>query len=145
MRKLLNEELQRLSIDEFKSTKKAPLVLVLDNVRSMNNIGSIFRSADAFLVESIILCGITAIPPHKDIHKTALGSTESVNWEYYEDTQIAIDVLKKKGYKIVAIEQTENSIMLSDISIDLHNCSIVLFLLRCKSNRFSWNISNNSL
>ncbi len=116
MRKLLNEELNRLSIEEFKLSKKLPLVLVLDNVRSMNNVGSVFRSADAFLVESIILCGITATPPHKGIHKTALGATDSVDWEYYEDTEIAINILKGKGYKIGAVEQTEDSIMLNTIS-----------------------------
>ncbi len=118
MRKLLNEELSRISLEEFKTVDKIPLVLVLDNVRSMNNIGSIFRSADAFLIESIKLCGITATPPHKDIHKTALGATESVNWEYFKETKEAIKNLKDKEYTIVAVEQTEGSIMLNDVSVN---------------------------
>ncbi len=117
MRKLLNEELNRLSLDEFKAAKKLPLVLVLDNIRSRNNIGSIFRTSDAFLVEFIALCGITAIPPHKDIHKTALGATESVRWEYYNKTETAIENLKEKGYKICAVEQTDESMMLDEIAI----------------------------
>jgi len=117
MRKLLNEELPRISLEEFKTIDKIPMVLVLDNVRSMNNIGSIFRSADAFLVESISLCGITATPPHKDIHKTALGATESVNWEYFKETKEAINNLKGKGYTIVAVEQTVGSIMLNEVSV----------------------------
>ena len=114
MRKLRNEELDRLSVDEFKKAGKIPLVLVLDNVRSMHNTGSVFRSADAFLVSKLILCGITAVPPHKDIHKTALGATESVEWQYYKDTLDAVNELKGKGYRVVAIEQTEGSISLSE-------------------------------
>lgn len=114
MRKLLNEELNRLEVDEFKKAAKIPLVIVLDNIRSMNNIGAIFRTSDAFLVEAIFLCGITATPPHKDIHKTALGATESVNWKYYEKTEDAISFLRSKGYQILGIEQTENSVMLQD-------------------------------
>ncbi|HLT33754.1 MAG TPA: TrmH family RNA methyltransferase, partial [Aquaticitalea sp.] len=86
MRKLKNSELDRLSVEEFKKTKKTPLIVVLDNIRSLNNIGSVFRTSDAFLIEKIYLCGITATPPHKDIHKTALGSTETVDWEYVENT-----------------------------------------------------------
>ncbi|MBN2522387.1 MAG: RNA methyltransferase [Bacteroidales bacterium] len=117
MRKLLNEELNRLSLNEYKTAKKLPLVLVLDNVRSRNNIGSIFRTSDAFLVESIALCGITAMPPHKDIHKTALGATESVHWEYFKKTETVIERLREKGYKIYAVEQTEESIMLDRIAI----------------------------
>jgi tRNA G18 (ribose-2'-O)-methylase SpoU len=127
MRKLLNEELPRISVEKFKKTKKIPLVLVLDNVRSMNNIGSIFRSADAFLIESIVLCGITATPPHKDIHKTALGATESVDWKYFEDTKTAIDDLKRKGYKICAVEQTEESFMLNDISFEENEKLALIF------------------
>ncbi len=91
MRKLKNSELDRLSIDEFKKHEKTPLIIVLDNIRSLNNIGSVFRTSDAFLIEKIYLCGITAKPPHKDIHKTALGSTETVDWEYVENT---MDVIK---------------------------------------------------
>ena len=114
MRKLRNEELNRLSIEEFKAKRKTPLAVVLDNVRSMHNVGSIFRSSDAFLVDKIYLCGITAVPPHIDIHKTALGSTDSVEWEYYEDTLEAINDLKNMGYILIGIEQTEESVMLYD-------------------------------
>ena len=114
MRKLRNDELDRLNVEEFKKHKKIPLAIVLDNVRSMHNVGSIFRSSDAFLVEKIFLCGITAKPPHKDIHKTALGSTESVAWEFFEETKQVINELKNKGYTLMAIEQAENSIMLQD-------------------------------
>ncbi len=108
MRKLKNNELDRLNIDQFKSTSKTPLVLVLDNIRSLNNIGSVFRTADAFLIEKIYLCGITAIPPHKDIHKTALGATDSVAWEYKKNT---VDLIKElqKDYLCLAVEQTENA------------------------------------
>lgn len=114
MRKLLNEELDRLEVDEFKKAAKVPLVIVLDNIRSMNNIGSVFRTADAFLIEAILLCGITASPPHKDIHKTALGATDSVEWKYFEKTLDAINFLRSEGYQILGIEQTEDSIQLQD-------------------------------
>jgi tRNA G18 (ribose-2'-O)-methylase SpoU len=112
-RKLLNSELDRLSPDQFKEAEKTPVVLVLDNVRSLNNIGSVFRTADAFLIEKIYLCGITATPPHKDIHKTALGATESVDWEYRKDTKELIEELKSQ-YLCLAIEQTENASMLQE-------------------------------
>jgi len=108
MRKLKNSELDRLDIDQFKSASKTPLVLVLDNIRSLNNIGSVFRTADAFLIEKIYLCGITAIPPHKDIHKTALGATESVAWEYKKSTVDLIAELQK-DHLCLAVEQTENA------------------------------------
>ncbi|MFO7657891.1 MAG: RNA methyltransferase [Bacteroidales bacterium] len=114
MRKLKNEELNRLRVDEFRSVSKHQLVIVLDNVRSLNNIGSVFRTADAFLIEGICLCGITATPPNKEIHKTALGATESVDWTYFENTLDAVKSLKEKGFKIVAVEQTTKSIMLQD-------------------------------
>jgi tRNA G18 (ribose-2'-O)-methylase SpoU len=114
MRKLKNSELDRLSIDDFKSSKKTPLIVVLDNIRSLNNIGSVFRTCDAFLVEKIYLCGITAKPPHKDIHKTALGSTDSVAWEYVETTMDVIDKLKANNVKICSIEQAENATLLND-------------------------------
>ena len=114
-RKLLNSELDRLSVDQFKEVDKTPLILVLDNVRSLNNIGSVFRTADAFLIKKIYLCGITATPPHKDIHKTALGATESVDWEYCKDTVVLIEELKKE-YHCLAIEQTENATQLNDFS-----------------------------
>lgn len=114
MRKLKNSELTRLSVDEFKETQKTPLIIVLDNIRSLNNIGSVFRTSDAFLIEKIYLCGITAKPPHKDIHKTALGSTDTVAWEYAESTLDVIEKLKKSQVVICAIEQAENAIMLND-------------------------------
>lgn len=118
MRKLLNEELQRLDIHAFKSAGKIPVVLVLDNVRSMHNIGSVFRTSDAFRIESIFLCGITAVPPNKEIHKTALGATDSVDWRYYEDTVLAIAELRKARYTLIAIEQTDKSIFLEDFQVE---------------------------
>jgi 23S rRNA (guanosine2251-2'-O)-methyltransferase len=117
MRKLANKELNRLSIPGFKKAEKIPVVVVLDNVRSLNNIGSVFRTADAFLVDRILLCGITATPPHKDIHKTALGATESVDWVYYPETAKAIEDLKHENYHIMAVEQTEQSISLDRFRI----------------------------
>ncbi len=118
MRKLKNNELGRLSIDDFKSTKKTPIIIVLDNIRSLNNIGSVFRTSDAFLIEKIYLCGITATPPHKDIHKTALGSTDTVAWEYAEDTIELIEKLKVDGVKICAIEQVESATMLNNFEVE---------------------------
>lgn len=117
MRKLKNSELDRLNVDEFKAVTKTPLIVILDNIRSLNNIGSVFRTSDAFLIEKIYLCGITAQPPHKDIHKTALGATESVEWEYVEDTLKLIERLKNSKIKIISIEQAENSTMLQDFKI----------------------------
>ncbi|MBT8267217.1 MAG: RNA methyltransferase [Bacteroidia bacterium] len=114
MRKLKNSELKRLSPSEFKSAQKTPIIVILDNIRSLNNIGSVFRTCDAFLIEKIYLCGITATPPHKDIHKTALGSTDSVQWEYVKDTIDLVEKLKKDGIKILSIEQAEGSVMLHD-------------------------------
>lgn len=108
------EELERLSVEEFKEIKKSPIVLVLDNVRSLNNVGSAFRTADAFRIEKIYLCGITGTPPHRDIQKTALGATESVEWEYCLNTLEAVDKLKNAGYQISALEQVDNSKMLND-------------------------------
>ncbi len=116
MRKLKNNELDRLSVEDFKSVKKTPLIIVLDNIRSLNNIGSVFRTSDAFLVEKIYLCGISATPPHKDIHKTALGSTETVDWEYVENTLKLVEKLKAENVKICSIEQAENATMLHDFS-----------------------------
>lgn len=115
-RKLKMDELNRASVDEFKQQSKLPVAVVLDNVRSMHNIGSIFRTADGFAVELICLCGITAQPPHREIEKTALGATQSVNWLYFEDTASAVDQLRKQGYRIIAIEQAENSISLNDFT-----------------------------
>ena len=116
MRKLKNNELGRISIEEFKETKKTPIIVVLDNIRSLNNIGSVFRSSDAFLIEKIYLCGITATPPNKEIHKTALGSTDSVAWEHVEDTVALVAKLQADNVKVLAIEQAENSTMLNDFS-----------------------------
>jgi len=118
MRKLQNNELNRKTISNFKEAKKSPIIVVLDNIRSLNNIGSVFRTSDAFLVNSIYLCGITAQPPHKDIHKTALGATESVDWEYFNTTKEAILKLKKNNYKIISIEQAENSTKLQDFKVN---------------------------
>ena len=115
-RKLKNSELNRVSTTAFKTTEKTPIIIILDNIRSLNNIGSVFRTADAFLIEKIYLCGITAQPPHKDIHKTALGSTETVDWEYAENTMEVIETLQHQGVKIASIEQAENAIMLNDFS-----------------------------
>lgn len=118
MRKLKNSELNRLSVDAFKNAKKTPIIIILDNIRSLNNIGSVFRTSDAFLVEKIYLCGITATPPHKDIHKTALGSTDTVNWEYAENTIDLVKKLKDDHVKICSIEQAENATMLNDFVIE---------------------------
>jgi tRNA G18 (ribose-2'-O)-methylase SpoU len=112
MRKLKIAELKRLTQAEFKQARKIPLIVVLDNVRSLHNVGSVFRTSDAFLVESVYLCGITATPPHAEIHKTALGAEDSVAWKYFEKTSDAIDELKRQNYHIAAVEQAENSISL---------------------------------
>ena len=116
MKKLQNKELGRISITEFKNAEKTPLIVILDNIRSLSNIGSVFRTSDAFLIEKIYLCGITATPPHKEIHKTALGATESVVWEYVEDTLTLVQQLKALNIQILAIEQVTNSTMLHDFT-----------------------------
>ena len=113
MRKLKNNELGRITVDAFKAIEKTPLIVVLDNIRSLNNIGSVFRTSDAFLIEKIYLCGICATPPNKDIHKTALGATESVAWEYVADTLTLVEKLKNENIKVLAIEQVENSTKLN--------------------------------
>ena len=113
MRKLKNNELGRITVEEFKVVEKTPLIVVLDNIRSLNNIGSVFRTSDAFLIEKVYLCGICATPPNKDIHKTALGATESVAWEYVEDTLTLVEKLKAENVKVLAIEQAENSTKLN--------------------------------
>jgi tRNA G18 (ribose-2'-O)-methylase SpoU len=115
MRKLKNSELERLEISEFKTAKKSPIIIVLDNIRSLNNIGSVFRTSDAFLIEKIYLCGITAQPPHNDIRKTALGSTETVDWEYIQNTIDLVEKLKAEGIKVISIEQAENATLLNDL------------------------------
>ncbi|HZM13282.1 MAG TPA: RNA methyltransferase [Bacteroidales bacterium] len=112
MRKLSNSELNRKSVDDFRASPKSPFILVLDNVRSMNNVGSLFRTADAFIIEAVWLCGITATPPHREIQKTALGATESVAWRYFSTTVEAVKELKAKGYVIVSVEQAEGAVSL---------------------------------
>jgi len=114
MRKLTMAELGRKSVHQFREADKTPVVLVLDNIRSMHNVGSVFRTADAFLLQGIILCGYTPVPPHRDIHKTALGATETVTWEYSETTLEAVQRLQADGFTVMAIEQAEKSIMLDD-------------------------------
>ncbi|AFR35459.1 RNA methyltransferase [Riemerella anatipestifer] len=116
-KKLKLEELGRIDIETFKKTSKTPLVVVLDNIRSMHNVGALFRTADAFLIEKIVLCGITPQPPHREIHKAALGATESVDWVYQKDISEAIKELKTQGYNIIGVEQTTDSISLSDFEI----------------------------
>lgn len=116
MRKISNDELNRLSVDEFKTTKKFPIAVVLDNVRSMHNVGAAFRTADAFAVQKLLLCGITGTPPHREIHKTALGATDTVEWAYFKETKEAIESLKADGYRILVVEQTDQKILLQDFS-----------------------------
>lgn len=118
MKKLLNSELKRLSVAEFKTAPKYPFVVVLDNVRSLHNIGSVFRTCDAFLAEAVFLCGITATPPHREMNKTALGATESVEWKYFDSTTEAVRLLKDKGYRMIAIEQTEQNTSLEQYAIN---------------------------
>lgn len=127
MRKLANSELQRLEIEEFKKATKTPLIVILDNIRSLNNIGSVFRTCDAFLIEKIFLCGITATPPNKEIHKTALGATESVDWEYVKSTISVVERLKSEGIRVISVEQTEKSIMLNDFQPNLATKYAVIF------------------
>lgn len=127
MRKLKNAELNRKSVDEFKTVKKIPVTIVLDNVRSANNIGSVFRTSDAFLIEQIYLCGITATPPNKEIHKTAIGATDSVEWKYFTTTMEAIQVLKNSEYIIISIEQVENGIKLQDFTPDKNQKYAIVF------------------
>ena len=116
MRKLENSELERLSVEGFKAVEKSPLIVVLDNIRSLNNIGSVFRTSDAFRIEKIYLCGITATPPHKDIQKTALGSTASVDWEYTANTLDLVESLQTDGIQVLSIEQAEDATMLNEFT-----------------------------
>lgn len=118
MRKLKNSELNRLTIENFKKAPKTPVIIVLDNIRSFNNVGSAFRTADAFRIESVYLCGITARPPHREIHKTALGATESVDWKYFKDTADAIKELKEQGFVVAGVEQVDTSIDLQKFNPD---------------------------
>ncbi|MBI5009400.1 MAG: RNA methyltransferase [Bacteroidia bacterium] len=118
MRKLLNSELDRKTVEQFRASQKIPFIIVLDNVRSQSNVGSVFRTADAFLVEAVYLCGITAQPPHREIQKTALGATESVDWKYFSSTDEAVAELKKCGYCLLAVEQAEGAAELQDVIIE---------------------------
>ena len=127
MRKLKLDELNRASVSEFKEQDKLPIVVVLDNVRSMHNVGSIFRTCDGFAVEQVCLCGITSQPPHREIEKTALGATQSINWTYYADPVQAVEQLRKDGYTIIAIEQAEDSIMLNDFEADKNKKYALVF------------------
>ena len=127
MRKLKNSELERLAVKEFKRAKKTPLIVILDNIRSLNNIGSVFRTSDAFLIEKIYLCGITAKPPHKDIHKTALGATDSVEWEHVEDTIELVKKLQAEGILVASIEQAENSVQLQNFTPSKNKKLAIIF------------------
>lgn len=127
MRKLANEELNRISKDEFKESEKTPIIVILDDIRSLHNIGSVFRTSDAFLLEKIYLCGITATPPNKEIHKTALGATDTVAWEYAKDVLEVIQKLKDEDVKIFSVEQTENSIMLNDFQVETNERYALIF------------------
>ncbi len=126
-RKLRNEELDRLSLKEFRGANKLPVKIVLDNVRSQHNIGSVFRTADAFRLEGIILCGITATPPHREMHKTALGATESVQWEYRKETREAVQELKQQGFRIIAAEQTSSSDSLEEMKLSTTSRYAIIF------------------
>jgi 23S rRNA (guanosine2251-2'-O)-methyltransferase len=121
------QELQRKSVVEFKAAVKLPIVIVLDNVRSMNNVGSIFRTADAFLVESIYLCGHTPTPPHRDIQKTALGATETVHWEYDTSTENVVQALLRRAYDVLAVEQVKESVYLNQLPIDIERPTALVF------------------
>ncbi len=127
MRKLENSELDRKTIDDFKKSEKTPLIIILDDIRSLHNIGSVFRTADAFLIEKIILCGITATPPNKEIHKTALGATETVAWEHHENVLEVIENLKKENVLTLAIEQVESSIFLQDFTVEKNQKYALVF------------------
>jgi 23S rRNA (guanosine2251-2'-O)-methyltransferase len=127
MRKLYNSELERKTVEQFRQSEKSPFLIVLDNVRSQSNVGSIFRTADAFLTEAVYLCGITAKPPHREIQKTALGATESVAWKYFLKTNDAIQNLKERGYQIIGVEQTEGSVSLDNLKVEKHNRYALVF------------------
>lgn len=127
MRKLSMDELGRMSVEEFKQAPKTPVIAVLDNIRSMHNVGSVFRTADAFLIEGIFLCGYTPQPPHRDINKTALGATETVDWIVFSTAAEAVHQLKAKGYKVYAIEQTEGSVSLEKFTTDDNEKIAVVF------------------
>jgi tRNA G18 (ribose-2'-O)-methylase SpoU len=125
MRKLSMDELNRKSVEEFRQSEKIPLVVVLENIRSAYNVGSVFRTADAFLLQSIYLCGYTAYPPHKEIKKTALGAEDTVQWKHFRDIKEAIRELKEEGYAIYAVEQAESSIALQNFDTDSHKIAVI--------------------
>jgi len=127
VKKLKNSELDRISVEEFKKSKKIPITILLENIRSAHNIGSVFRTADSFLINEIILCGISAQPPNKDIRKTALGSSESVEWKYEKNIEVAIQKLKDEGNKIISIEQTTNSISLENFKPSNNSKYAIIF------------------
>lgn len=127
MRKLENSELQRKSIEAFKEAKKTPIIIILDDIRSLHNIGSVFRTADAFLIEKIVLCGITATPPNKEINKTALGATETVAWEHCANVIEVIENLKKENVTVLAVEQVENAVLLQNFEVDKNKKYALIF------------------
>ncbi len=127
MRKKTMQELDRKNVDTFRSSAKTPIVIVLDNVRSMHNVGSVFRTADAFLLERICLCGYTPQPPHRDIHKTALGATETVSWAYYPATEQALEALRADGYTLWAVEQVHDSIALQELAFTMDEKIALVF------------------
>lgn len=127
MKKLSLKELNRIDVKSFKEKEKTPIIVVLDNIRSLNNVGSVFRTSDAFLIKKIILCGITAKPPHREIQKTALGATESVDWEYFKTTKEAVEVLRSQNCKIAAVEQADKSIMLDEYEVDKSKTLALIF------------------
>lgn len=127
MRKLSMDELNRVSVEKFTQLEKLPVICILDNIRSQHNIGSIFRTADAFRIQELYLCGITATPPNREINKSALGATESVKWQYFDDTKAAVEQLKRSGYKIIAVEQAVGSINLEDYAPDTSSKIALVF------------------
>ena len=126
MKKLSMDELNRITVQQYKAADKLPLTVVLDNVRSQNNIGSVFRTGDAFRIERVCLCGICSTPPHRDIHKTALGAEESVDWQYYGESLDCVRQLKAEGYRVYAVEQVDDSIMLDCFSLPGKNCKVAV-------------------
>lgn len=126
-RKLQNEELNRISTEEFKQAPKVPVVIILDNIRSQNNVGSVFRTSDAFRIEKVYLCGITATPENREVHKTALGAEEAVDWEYQKDTLAVVGKLKATGYRIFSVEQAENATSLEKFGIDMNQKYALIF------------------
>lgn len=125
MHKLSMDELNRISKEDFERAEKLPIIIILDNIRSLSNVGAFFRSADAFRIGELVLCGITACPPHREIHKTALGADETVRWRYYESTEAACQALKSEGYRIFAVEQVEDSVPLQDFKFEPNTAYIL--------------------